>query len=196
MVIDGMILPLIGLPEGELQRDKLRLLRLSDGASELLYAVREVEDAVELASALVPVPEDPLIEAMTLVDDRPVALIDAHELFARHGDAPLAAPAARPRCALPDSDWARTILAPLVAAAGYDIVAEASEDADIVTILFEDVYEAAEALGRVPRGPVIRLRDHPEAPSARGTIYRYDRDGLLAALAAARHTRLAGGLAQ
>lgn len=196
MVIDGMILPLVGLPEGELKRDKLRLLRMSDGASELLYAVREVEDAVELTSALVPVPEDPLIEAMTLVEDRPVALIDAHELFARHGDAPLAAPGARPRCALPDSDWARTILAPLVAAAGYDIVAGATDDADIVTILFEDVYEAAEALGRVPRGPVIRLRDHPEAPSARGTIYRYDRDGLLAALAAARQTRLAGGLAQ
>ena len=196
MVIDGMILPLVGLPESELKRDKLRLLRMSDGASELLYAVREVEDAVELTNALVPVPEDPLIEAMTLVEDRPVALIDAHELFARHGDAPLAAPGARPRCALPDSDWARTILAPLVAAAGYDIVAGATDDADIVTILFEDVYEAAEALGRVPRGPVIRLRDHPEAPSARGTIYRYDRDGLLAALAAARHTRLAGGLAQ
>jgi two-component system chemotaxis sensor kinase CheA len=199
MVIDGVILPLVGLPDGpqaDLKRDKLRLLRLSDGTCELLHAVREVEDAVELTEALVPVPEDPLIEAMTLVEGKPVALIDAHALFARHGAAPLAAPGARPRCALPDSDWARTILAPLVTAAGYDIVADHSDEADVVTILFEDVYEAAEALGRMPHGPVIRLRDHPEAPQSRGTIYRYDRDGLLAALAAARHVRLAGGFAQ
>jgi two-component system chemotaxis sensor kinase CheA len=36
-------------------------------------------------------------------------------------------------------------------------------------------------------GPVIRLRDQPEAPKGSDTIYRYDRDGLLAALAAASH---------
>jgi two-component system chemotaxis sensor kinase CheA len=60
--------------------------------------------------------------------------------------------------------------------------------------LFEDLYEVAEALGRTPTGPVIRLRDHPEEPQARDTIYRYDRDGLLAALAAVRHARIAGRL--
>ena len=125
---------------------------------------------------------------------KPVALVDAHELFARYGEPPQTAPGARPRCTLPDSDWARTILAPLVTAAGYDIVADDGGDVGVVTILFEDVFEVAEALGRVPQGPVIRLRDHPEEPQARGTIYRYDRDGLLAALAAARHARIAGGL--
>ena len=194
VVIEGQILPLVGLPDTPLASDKLRLLRLGDGACELLHAVRAVEDAVELTEALVAVPEDPLIEAMTLVDGQPVALIDAHELFARHGEAPLAAPGARPRCALPDSDWARTILAPLVTAAGYDIVIGDSTDSDVVTILSEDVFEAAEALGRVPAGPVIRLRDHPEDRTGGATIYRYDRDGLLAALAAARHARIAGGL--
>ncbi len=193
VVIEGQILPLVGLPDTLPATEKLRLLRLGDGACELLHAVRAVEDAVELTEALVAVPEDPLIEAMTLVDGQPVALIDAHALFARHGEAPLAAPGARPRCALPDSDWARTILAPLVTAAGYDIVTGDSTDGDVVTILSEDVFEAAEALGRVPAGPVIRLRDHPEERAGRDTIYRYDRDGLLAALAAARHARIAAG---
>lgn len=192
VVIDGLILPLIGLTEGPVKGDKLRLLRLSDGACELLHAVREVEDAIELASALVPVPEDPLVEAVTLVDGKPVALIDAHELFARFGEPPLALAGARPLCTLPDSDWARTILAPLVSAAGYDIIAAGSGDPEVVTILFEDVYEVAEALGRVPEGPVIRLRDHPEEPHAPGTIYRYDREGLMKALAAARHVRMGG----
>lgn len=195
VVIDGAILPLVGLPETPLTSEKLRLLRLADGSGELLHAVRTVEDAVELTNALVPVPEDPLIEAMTLVEGQPVALIDAHALFARYGEAPRAAPGARARCALPDSDWARTILAPLVASAGYDIVPaeSADDDAGVVTILSEDVFEAAELLGRVPAGPVIRLRDHPEDGGASDTIYRYDREGLLAALAAARHARIAAG---
>ena len=193
LVIDGQILPLVGLPDLPPASDKLRLLRLGDGQCEVLHAVRAVEDAVELTEALVPVPEDPLIEAMTLVAGQPVALIDAHELFARHGEPPLAAPGERPRCALPDTDWARTILAPLVASAGYDIVAADSADPQVVTILSEDLYEAAELLGRVPAGPVIRLRDHPEDSAGSDTIYRYDRESLLAALAAARTARLAGG---
>lgn len=196
VVIDGTILPLIGLPDTPIKAEKLRLLRLSDGAAELLYAVQAVEDAVELAGALVPVPEDPLIEAMTLVDGQPVTLVDAHALFARHGEAPRAAPGARLACVLPDSDWARTILAPLVASAGYDIVPEGAAGEDVVTILSEDVFEVAEALGRLPEGPVIRLRDHPDDGAGSGTIYRYDRDGLLAALAAMRQTKLAGGQAR
>ena len=198
VVIDGQILPLVGLPEDgapTLRGDKLRLLRLSDGACELLHAVREIEDAAELTEPLVAVPEDALVEAMTLVEGRPVTLIDAHELFARYGEPPLAAPGARPRCALPDSEWARAILAPLVSAAGYEVVPGAPEDPEVISILFEDVYEAAEVLGRTPAGPVIRLRDHPEEPQAKDTIYRYDREGLIAALAAARHRQVAGGIA-
>jgi two-component system chemotaxis sensor kinase CheA len=183
VVIDGMILPLVGLPEGPLAQPRVRLLRLSDGACELLYAVREVEDAVELAAPLVAVPEDPLAEAMTLIDGRPVTLIDAHELFARHGEPPL--PAVRPRCSLPEGEWARTILAPLVTAAGYDILPPGASETGAVGIVFEDVYEAAEALGRSLPPRVIRLRDQPDAPPGSDTIYRYDRAALMAALAAA-----------
>jgi two-component system chemotaxis sensor kinase CheA len=195
-VIGGLILPLIGLPDELPAADKLRLLRLSDGSCELLHAVQKVEDAVELSGALTQVPEDPLIEAMTLVGGDPVALIDAHALFARHGEPPRAAPGTRPRCALPESDWARTILAPLVAAAGYDVVDPDSSDPDVVTIWLEETWEAAEALGRVPPGPVIRLSDHPgtgeRGKAGDGAIYRYDREALLAALAAARTPRIAG----
>lgn len=193
VVIDDMILPLIGLPDEHLANPRLRLLRLSDGTCELLYAVREVDDAVELTAALTPVPEDPLAEAITLVDGQTVVLIDAHELFARHGEPPV--PASRPRCTLPDDDWARTILAPLVTAAGYDIAPNSAEDPATLAIVFEEVFEVAEALGRAPSGPVIRLRDHPEAVPGNATIYRYDRDGLLAALAQARVSRRDGGAA-
>lgn len=185
VVIDGLILPLIGLPETPLAQSKVRLLRLSDGACEVLYAVREVEDAVELTEPLAPVPEDPLAEAITLIGGKPATLIDAHALFARFGEPPVAA--ARPRCILPDGEWSRAILAPLVTAAGYDILSEseaaaAAGEAGVVGIVFEDVYEVAEALGRTLPPRVIRLRDQPDAPASSPTIYRYDREGLLAAL--------------
>jgi two-component system chemotaxis sensor kinase CheA len=187
VVIDGLILPLLGLPDTALAQNRVRLLRLSDGACELLYAVREVEDAVELTEALNPVPEDPLVEAMTLIGGSPATLINAHELFARYGEPPLIAE--RPRCTLPEGDWARAILAPLVTAAGYDIVAAHDTGPGTIGILFEDVYEVAEALGRPLPACVIRLRDQPDAPAGSNTIYRYDREALLAALAAAAANR-------
>ncbi len=186
VVIDGLILPLIGLPDEALTLPRVRLLRLSDGACELLYAVREVEDAVELTEALRPVPEDPLAEAVTLIGGKPVTLIDAHTLFALHGEPPVVA--ARPRCSIPQGEWSRTILAPLVASAGYDIIAEGEADSAAIGIVFEDMFEVAEALGRTLPGRVIRLRDQPEAPAGCETVYRYDREALLAALAAANHT--------
>jgi two-component system chemotaxis sensor kinase CheA len=189
VVIDGLILPLAGLPDGPLTQNRVRLLRLSDAACDLLYAVREVEDAVELTEALRPVPEDPLIEAITLIGGQPVALIDAHALFARHGEAPQAV--RRARCLLPEDEWARTILAPLLASAGYDVLADdagaaavAAADPDVIGIVFDDMYEVAEMLGHVLPARVIRLRDQPEAPAGCPTVYRYDREGLLAALAA------------
>ena len=188
VVIDRLILPLLGLPDAPLKQNRVRLLRLSDGACELLYAVREVEDAVELTEAFSPVPEDPLAEAMTLIGGSPATLINAHELFARYGEPPQAAQ--RPRCTLPDGDWARAILAPLVTAAGYDIAAPDDAGSTAVAILFEDVYEVAEALGRPLPSRVIRLRDQPEAPAGSATIYRYDREALLAALAEAAAVRI------
>ncbi|KPP88943.1 chemotaxis protein CheA [Erythrobacter sp. HL-111] len=192
-VIDGVILPLVGLPDGPLPADKVRLLRLSDGACELLHAVAEVDDAVELTEPLIPVADDPLIEAVTLVAGRTVTLIDGHDLFARHGEPP--EPAARPLARLPESEWARTILAPLVVSAGYEI-AEPNSGGDEValTIMFEDVYEVAAALDRPVAGPVLRLSDQPDRGGAE-TIYRYDRAALVDALHRARNRQNRGDAA-
>ncbi|MEQ8412382.1 MAG: chemotaxis protein CheA [Erythrobacter sp.] len=183
-VIDGLILPLVGLPEGPLQSEKVRLLRLSDGACELLHAVAEVDDAVELTEPLKPVADDPLVEAVTLVGGKTITLLDGHALFARHGEPP--EPAARPLARLPDSEWARTILAPLVTAAGYEIAEGTVADDEVaLTIMFEDVYEVAAALERPVAGPVLRLSDQPDAGHGE-TIYRYDRAALVDALQQAR----------
>jgi two-component system chemotaxis sensor kinase CheA len=183
-VIDGAILPLIGLPTGALPAERVRLLRLSDGDSELLLAVREIDDAAELVDKLKPVSGDPLVEAVTLVNGQQVSLIDGHELFARHGEPPELLE--RPTCRLPDSDWARSILGPLVQSAGYQVIDKDDPREDAITIVFEDIYEVAQALNDPIKGPIIRLRDQPDAPSHENTIYRYDREGLVKALRQAR----------
>ncbi len=180
-VLDGVILPLIGLPDPFEASGRIRLLRLSDGACELLYAVKEIDDAVALQNQLKPVADDPLIEAVTLVDGQSVVLVDGHELFATFGDPPELT--ARPLCYVPDSEWAQTILAPLIQAAGYDLVSgdESHAAASDITIVLDDQGESYDQATKV-----IRLRSQPDAADNDGSIYRYDRDALIAALRNAR----------
>ncbi|WP_100260512.1 chemotaxis protein CheA [Qipengyuania seohaensis] len=182
-VIDGRILPLAGLEHGTLPEERCRLIRLSDGDSELVYAVSEVLDAAEMTDELVVSADDASIEGVTLVEGKPVPLIDGHTLFFRYStpkriEQPL-------KCRIPqDSDWARTILEPLVEAAGYRIAEEDDDDADL----------AIEIAGNTaPHGPAketIRLRPDPE-DAGDGSIYRYDRESLLAELKRVRTGRAA-----
>lgn len=200
-ILDGQILPLAGLPKKPLELEKLRLLHLNDGAMQLLYAVREVEEAIELGSDLKPVRDDPSVEAITLVGDaktgeRTVRLLDGHDLFARFGEAPENAD--KPICRIPEGDWARTILAPLVASAGYKVACE-SDGLEDVAICFENQTDALGDADAEPSPPVVRLRDAPEANGDANTIYKYDREGLIKALLLVRNegkVRRAGGQAR
>ena len=180
-VIDGAIFSLVGHDYGALPEDRCRLLRLSDGECEVVYAVREVLDAADMDGEIIPSKSDPAVEGVTLIGDQPVPVIDGHALFASHRaprrvDQPLS-------CRLPaNSDWARTILEPLVEAAGYRIATDENEEADVAIQLAETVEPAS-----APAHSVIRLRAEPEANDDEAdSIYRYDREALLAALKQAR----------
>lgn len=180
IVIEGAILPLIGLHDQALPEGKIKLLRLSDGHCELAYAVSEVSDAAEIESEIVPSDADPSIEGVTLVGGQPVPIIDGLTLFARHGrkirtDAPLT-------CRLPiDDDWSKAILQPLVEAAGYRIATAADELADVTIVMDEQIAPADAAK------TIIRLHSDAEQPdSTERGIYRYNRDALLGALKHAR----------
>ena len=179
VVIEGALIPLAGHEAGDLPDDRCRILRLSDGESEIAYAVAEVLDAIEIAGPIVPDAQDPAIEGITLIEGRPVTLIDGHAIFAAHP-----APAQRARelvCRLPgDSDWARTILTPLVVAAGYRVASEDGQQADLAILMDDDPEPEAGA-----SASLIRLTADPERSTA-DTIYRYDREGLFAALRCAR----------
>ena len=187
-VIDGEIFALAGHDRGTLPEERCRLLRLSDGERELVYAIREVLDATEMVGDVLPGDEDPAFEGVVLVGgSQPVSVLDGHRLFARlraqrRDQRPLS-------CRLPaGSDWARTILEPLVEAAGYRIVTgdgDEALEADVAILLAEQ----DEPVATTARS-VIRLRPDPE-DTGDDTIYRYDRDALLAALNQVRHGRVA-----
>jgi two-component system chemotaxis sensor kinase CheA len=150
---------------------------LSDGASELAYAIDDVIDIVQLPPVMEPATAEGTIAGVALVEGEQVELIDVFWLFAQAGMAPESADRA-PLCLLadPDDRWAREILRPLLEAAGYRVGLAgdaADEEADVV------IAGSGSVEGRT--APVIRLR--PDMAGANdGSVYRYDRMGLLAAI--------------
>ncbi|MBU3078394.1 chemotaxis protein CheA [Sphingomonas quercus] len=177
----GRIIPVLGRDVPTDGR-KLRVLMMSDGAAELAYAIAEVTDIVHLGRDIVPTALPGPVAGVVLVDGRQVELLDPHWLFATVLDA--RAPAERPLCLLLDGAdrWTREVLRPLVESAGYRVALEGEADPAEARVIIAGSERAA------PDGlpaPVVRLREHPERHGADDrTIYRYDREGLMAALRA------------
>ena len=160
------------LPDSE----RLRVLRLSDGAGGLAYAIDQVIDVIELTGELNPTPVAGPIAGVILHEDKPVEMLDPYWLFSSAAGAP--ANEDSPLCLVADADdpWAREVLAPLLGAAGYR-VSFAGEPLD-------DRISVVVTSGSTPEGidaPVVRLRGTPDGTGDE-SIYRYDRDGLLRAL--------------
>jgi len=189
--IDGESRAVIGLsarPEAPFTK----LLHLTDGRVHALYAVDDVIDIVRLPSHVEPAPQPGLIGGVALIGDLQLELLDVHWIFSM---LPGAAPATdRPVCRLigEDDAWTRSILAPLVAAAGYNPVVTRPDDATdgnaAISIIVGDLPVAPSAAG----GQVIRLSDTMASASADAdTIYRYDRAGLLGRLIAGQQRQSA-----
>ena len=181
VVVGAEIFALAGHEYGPLPEGRCRLLRLSDGNSELAYIVREVVDASAMTEDLVPVADDPALEGVTLIEGELVPLLDAHRLFAR---SPAAARGGQaPICRVPaGSEWSRTILEPLVRAAGYTVISDSEVEAD-VAIVMSDGEPGEEPRARA----TIRLSADPDGDG--DAIYRYDREALLGALRQATRRR-------
>ena len=181
-VIGDVLVPLAGLA-GELPDDgQLSVLRLGDGDSEIAYAIARIVDSIEYAGDIAPARGAGPSAGTALIEGIPVDVVDTHWLFAAFAAPPRLLRS--PVCRLPAHDqWARTILAPLVESAGYRVVGhDFAGDAD-VTIATEAAPQQDNAGGN----PVITLcADPARAGETPGTLYRYDRAGLVAALAALR----------
>jgi two-component system chemotaxis sensor kinase CheA len=174
-------LPLAGAIGAEVGNDKVRLFRLNDGLHEIAYAFAEVIDFATIEHDVIHAERPGEISGVSLVNNEPAELVDAHWLFANY--AATAAPKKEELvCLIPDWDpWMQNMLRPLVEAAGYRVVDDAENEAAdlVIACLGEELPEHASH-------KTIWLRPEPEAASKKDfSIYRYDRAGLLMALKSA-----------
>ena len=174
------ILPLAGVAPGTVLEGKVRLFRLSDGAQEIGYAFSEVIDLMTIDHDVIPAQAPGQVSGVSLIGGEPAELLDAHWLFAEYvGTAPRqVVPLV---CRLPaDDPWMQNMLRPIVEAAGYLVVGDASD-------LLPDLVIRSDGQAPTPTGDarVLTLASNPEAADGDGRIYRYDRTGLMLALKSA-----------
>lgn len=167
-------------------------LRLRDDDREICYPVARVIDIVE-----VPVIPDMtlsagLVSGVAVIDGVHLEILDPFALFAAVPHDTVSRSSTR--CVIDDADdiWAREILAPLLRQAGHEVVMGLQEvDAN----RSEDVYLRvnSERNEPLPTGHrIVQLRKLPTPANTLDTsIYRYDRDALMAAIMSAAKAKVA-----
>jgi two-component system chemotaxis sensor kinase CheA len=175
VVLGDRLVPLAGVEGCPLPDDSLQLFRLSDGQSEIGYAVREALEVREIDAGLMAANDSGEAEGVVLIDGLPTLMVAPYGLFARHAVAPVGA--VQPVCLLsPGDPWIQNFVRPMVEAAGYRVV-DGDEGQVDLAIITECKPAAASAR------KTVLLRSDPGEPAGEdGSIYRYDRAGLLAAL--------------
>ncbi len=166
-------------------RAEIAVLRLTDGESEMAYAIAEAIEIVALPAEMAPARRGGTdagapIAGVVLIAGEQVEVVDPHALFAGE-PVRIATP---PVCLLQvdGSGWMETFLKPALEASGYRCVtALAAGETAAVALAMEDAPVSA------AHAPVVTLRrsrmaDGDDDPS----IYRYDRPALIAAIAARR----------
>ncbi len=181
--IGDAIIPLYAVAElGE--RTEVAVLRLTDGESEIAYAIADAIEIVTLPAEVAPAKSvaggHTPIAGVVLIAGEQIELVDPHALFAGE-PVTVATP---PVCLLQvdGSGWMETFLKPALEASGYRCVtALAAGETAAIALAMED------APMRETLAPVVTLRRTRTAEhEGDDSIYRYDRPALIAAIAARR----------
>ncbi|PJG48694.1 chemotaxis protein CheA [Sphingobium sp. LB126] len=169
--------------------EKVAALRLRDGTRDACYPVAAVLDIVDMPAVPDMIAMHGTLSGVVVIDGEHLEVVNPFALFAALPDEPIREKG-RGRCLLADSEdgWTREILAPLLRQAGHEVVLGLPADApvdpqDVVLFSGADLSQASELLGC----RVVHLRASPRPSSPQdGSIYRYDQDALMAALAGSR----------
>lgn len=164
-------------------------LRIRDDLHELCYPIRMVLDIEDVSTELDMSARHGLVAGLVLLNGRQVEVVDSMALLALAGtqDIPAEGAVKPTRCLIGDADdpWNREILAPLLTQAGFEVVwggkdIEAAQG-DVVVLTSDDAQADAMPFD----APVVRLRraSQPGGPED-ASIYRYDQDALIGAIAA------------
>ncbi|HEX4693909.1 chemotaxis protein CheA [Sphingomonas sp.] len=175
LLIEGRIVPLAAL--GEIAgRAEIAVLRIKDGDAEVAYAIAEAVDIVAIPAEIVPSAQPGPILGVVTIDDEQIELIDPQWLLGPEVGAAVRPGA--PLCLIEgEADgWIATFLKPVLEAAGYRVATYAHDDDRPAVILTTDPAAAEDAR-------VVRLSNDRRDIGGEGQVYRYDRAGLLAAVA-------------
>ncbi|WP_150290711.1 chemotaxis protein CheA [Sphingobium estronivorans] len=186
--LDGRLVP-VANDHHRFSGTKVAALRLRDGAREACYPVAAVLDIVDMPAMPDMVTMHGMLSGVAVIEGEHLEVINPFALFAALPDEAILEKRGG-RCLLADSEdgWTREILAPLLRQAGHEVVLGLPSDAavdpqDVVLFTGADLSETGELLGC----RVVHLRATPRPSSPQdGSIYRYDQDALMAAVAGSR----------
>jgi two-component system chemotaxis sensor kinase CheA len=171
LAMNGTLLPLFVVGEVDHRREAT-VLRLTDGEREMGYLIAEPLDIVSLPGDLMPLANGGPFAGIALIGDETVEVVDVHALFTTGR----AATPVRPLCLIhaDGEGWMTAFLKPTLEAAGYRCVTQVPPgECAVLAMAMDDVPPPADI-------PTIRLSR--ERGGGAGSIYRYDRPALMAAL--------------
>ncbi|WP_267380368.1 MULTISPECIES: chemotaxis protein CheW [unclassified Sphingomonas] len=183
LTIGGAIVPLHACAPLD-GRSEVPVLRLTDGATEIAYAIGEAIEIVTLPAEIIPTAgSSGPIAGVAMIAGQQIELIDPHALFAGQP----ANGTRTPLCLIEADGWMDVFLKPVLEASGYRCVTRlgAGEVAAVALAMEGD----PPVIGATP---VVHLRREVAiADPSHPSIYRYDRQALLAAVAAVSHGKAA-----
>lgn len=182
--VDGGFIEIFGLEERPLS-GQVQMLKISDGLENKYLAVAEVLDIFSISGDITPSAYPALHEGIIEHAGDATELLNPFQFF-ESGAGDIRTSGEKPLCYIECGDddiWERRILEPLLRASGYQVSYDANDRAAANVLLGREA-------GTDIDGRMLLLRDssHP-LPGVQGSIYRYDRVGLISAI----NHRLAGG---
>jgi two-component system, chemotaxis family, sensor kinase CheA len=190
LVVDGATIPLhhgdAAALDRALARGTIEVLRLTDGEAECAYAIGGALEIIQLPADISPAADGPVL-GVAVCEGRAIEILDPLAFFL-DSDVPDQGEAA-PLCLLDGAGaaWMDRFLRPVLEAHGYRCTLRPDGDeAPAVRLVMDEDAVAADRSD----APVLRLCRDREGACEPGSIYRYDRSALIAALAG--HARRGG----
>lgn len=170
----------------------IKTLHLNAGDREICYVVQDVIDILDMPVCPELLLNKDGISGIVSIEGRAYEVIDTHALFAASEDHARTKKSARGTClvaGMADDGWMRTILAPLLMQAGYEVrdagmQLAAEGPGPFVLLCDAEKADQKEAAAGDSKVPVIRLCAHPgdSSDDAEPSVYRYDRKAVLTAI--------------
>jgi two-component system, chemotaxis family, sensor kinase CheA len=184
--VEGQLTDIFDISLGSISQS-VSALRITDGEIFKYLAVEDVIDVVSITSNIVPSAYPDKHEGLIQVDGVIVEILNVFQFF-ELDDSNAHRAGNRPLCYVQCNEhdhWERRILQPLLAASGYQVSFDKSDQTAAHIIIGRDDSDDSDDNSAVFDRRVLKLRnDSYTSHTGQPSIYRYDRIGLMSAIQA------------